>query len=346
MKDLKYLLAYVAPLSAFVGLYFQGWLSPGSFYVAFVFIPFVELFNEGNSDNFNEEVEQSKLADKFFDILLYLNVPILFALITYFLYTITYVSLSNWELFFSTLSVGIVTSTIGINVAHELGHRQSKIEQGLSKLLLTFALYTHFFIEHNRGHHKNVATPADPATSRLNEPLYAFWFRSVFLGYASAWKIEHDRLRKLDIPLLSWQNEMIRLQLFQVIYLLTIGLIFGPIAVLYAIAIGIVAFLLLETVNYVEHYGLQRKRLPNGKYESVQPWHSWNSNHDLGRIYLYELTRHSDHHFKSTRKYQILRSYDKSPQLPMGYPGSMLVSFLPPIWFKMMNKRVAELANT
>ncbi len=345
MKDLKYLLAYVAPISAFIGLYFQGWFAPGSFYVAFVIIPVIEIFRSGTADNFSEEEEDSKAKAIFFDVLLWFNLPLLYLLITYFFYTVTTVPLSTWELAFSTISVGILVSTIGINVAHELGHRQNKAEQFMSKALLTTALYTHFFIEHNRGHHKHVATHEDPATSRLNESLYTFWFRSTIFGYISAWKIENNRLRKMGKSPLSLQNEMIPLQAVQILYLILVGLAFGSIAIAYAIAIAVVGFLLLETVNYVEHYGLARKKLPNGKYESVQPWHSWNSNHDLGRIYLYELTRHSDHHFKSNRKYQVLRNFEDSPQLPYGYPASMLLSAIPPIWFKLMNRRVASLSK-
>jgi len=178
MKDLKYLLAYVAPISAFIGLYYQGWLAPGSFYVAFILIPILELFRKGSTENLSEEEEDSKVKAIFFDVLLWLNLPILYAVITYFLYTITYVPLSTSEIAFSILNVGILVSTAGINVAHELGHRQNKVEQFMSKALLTTALYTHFFIEHNRGHHKHVGTYEDPATSRLNESLYVFWFRS------------------------------------------------------------------------------------------------------------------------------------------------------------------------
>jgi len=345
MKDLKYLLAYVAPLSAFIGLYFQGWLAPGSFYVAFVIIPIIEIFHSGTTDNISVEEEESKAKALFFDVLLWINFPLLYFLIAYFFYTLTTNTLSTWEIVFSTISVGILVSTIGINVAHELGHRQNKAEQFMSKGLLTTALYTHFFIEHNRGHHKHVATYEDPATSRLNETLYAFWIRSTLFGYISAWKIENNRLRKIGKSPLSLQNEMIWLQSVQVIYLILVGLIFGAFAILYAVAIAVVGFLLLETVNYVEHYGLVRKKLASGKYESVQPWHSWNSNHDLGRIYLYELTRHSDHHFKANRKYQVLRNFKESPQLPYGYPGSMIISAIPPIWFKLMNSRVASLSK-
>ncbi len=343
MKDLKYLLAYVAPLSAFVGLYFQGWLSPGSFYIAFVIIPIFELFSSGSTDNLSEEEESSKKESLFFDILLYLNLPILFALVTCFLYTVTTLPLSNWEIFFSIINVGILVSTLGINVAHELGHRQNKWEQGVSKLMLMTALYTHFFIEHNRGHHMQVATPEDPASARYNEVIYTFWFRSTVFGYLNAWKLESKRLRNLGVSPYSLQNEMISLQLLQVVYLITIGVLFGGMAILYAVAIAVVGFLLLETVNYIEHYGLSRARLPNGKYEKIQPWHSWNSNHDLGRIYLYELTRHSDHHFKSNRKYQLLRNFEESPQLPFGYPGSMIIALIPPVWFVLMNKRVQAL---
>lgn len=342
MKDLKYLLAYLAPISAFVGLYLQGWFAPGSFYIAFVIIPFVELFRSGSTENLSEAEEDSKAKAIFFDVLLYLNLPILFALVSYFLYTITYVPLTNWEIFFSIFNVGILVSTIGINVAHELGHRQTKHEQLMSKMLLTTALYTHFFIEHNRGHHKNVATYEDPATARLNEVLYTFWFRSTINGYIGAWKLEATRLRNMGESIFSVKNEMIRWQLIQLAYLSIIGITFGPQAILFAIAIAVVGFLLLETVNYVEHYGLTRERLANGRYEQVQPWHSWNSNHDLGRIYLYELTRHSDHHYKASRKFQILRNFKESPQLPFGYPGSMLLSTIPPVWFKLMNKRVAS----
>jgi len=345
MKDLKYLLAYVAPISAFIGLYFQGWLAPGSFYVAFVIIPIIEVFRSGSSENLSETEEDSKVKAIFFDVLLWLNLPLLYLLISYFLYIVTTATLSTWEITFSIINVGIVVSTIGINVAHELGHRQNKVEQFMSKALLTTALYTHFFIEHNRGHHKHVATFEDPATARLNEPLYVFWFRSSIFGYIGAWKIEAKRLRKMGKSPISLQNEMITLQAVQILYLVLVGVAFGPIAVAYAIGIAVVGFLLLETVNYVEHYGLVRKKLPSGKYENVQPWHSWNSNHDLGRIYLYELTRHSDHHFKANRKYQVLRNFKESPQLPYGYPASMLISAVPPIWYRLMNRRVASISK-
>lgn len=340
LKDAKYIIAYIAPLAAFLGLYFRSWAAPGAIYVAFVIIPIIELFAIGNTDNLSSEEEDSKLKSSFFDLLLYLNIPILYGLIWYYFHILNVYELSIGELIGCTLNVGLIVGSIGINVAHELGHRSSKVEQFMSKLLLLSALYMHFFIEHNRGHHKHVATFEDPSSARLNENLYFFWIRSSVNGWINAWKLEGQRLQKSDQSVFSLKNEMLSFQIIQVLYLVLVGILFSWKIVPFAILIAIIGFLTLETVNYIEHYGLQRKKLPSGKYEMVQPWHSWNSNHDLGRIYLYELTRHSDHHFKANRKYQVLRHFDESPQLPFGYPGSMILSLVPPLWFKVMNAKV------
>ncbi len=345
MKDAKYIIAYVAPLAAFLGLYFRSWAAPGAIYIAFIIIPFIEIFAKGTSKNLSPEEEKDKLNAPFFDFLLYLNVPILYGLMFYYFHIINTFDLSILELIGCTLNVGLIVGSIGINVAHELGHRENKVEQFLSKFLLLSALYMHFFIEHNRGHHKHVATPEDPSSARFNENLYFFWIRSSVNGWINAWKLEKFRLEKSNLKNISLKNEMLVFQIIQMLYLLLIALIFSWKVVPFAILIAINGFLILETVNYIEHYGLQRKMLTTGKYETVQPWHSWNSNHDLGRIYLYELTRHSDHHYKANRKYQILRHFDEAPQLPLGYPGSMILSLIPPLWFKVMNPRIANLKN-
>ena len=342
-KDLKYFLAYLAPLAAFAGLYFKGWMSPGSVYIGFVIIPIFELFSKGNSENLTVDQEEEKLSSPLFDYILYLNVPILFGLIGYFFYLLQQEVFSSSELVWACFNVGLMVGTIGINVAHELGHRQKPFERFLAKTLLMTALYMHFYIEHNRGHHKFVATPEDPSSARFKESLYAFWFRSTTQTWLKAWKLEKERLAKQGVFSMNFKNEMLRFQIIQLIYLLAIGFVFGWKVIPFAIAIAVIGFLLLETVNYIEHYGLQRKLLANGKYEIVQPWHSWNSNHDLGRIYLYELTRHSDHHYKANRKYQILRHFDESPQLPLGYPGSMITALVPPLWFKLMNPLISKL---
>lgn len=340
-KDVKYLLAYTMPVAAFAGLHYQGAWSLGSIYVGFLVVPLLELVLPQAAENLTSEEETTKKDSLFFDVLLYLNIPILYGLIGMYFHTVVHDDLSTLEIIGLTFNVGLIVGTIGINVAHELGHRESRMAQLASKCLLIPALYMHFFIEHNRGHHKNVATPLDPASARKGESVYAFWVRSVIGSYRNAWQLERERLQKQGKAFWSIYNEMLRFQCIQVAYLLVVGLIWGWTMIGFAIAIAIVGFLMLESVNYIEHYGLRRKQLPGGRYEPVSPLHSWNSDHLLGRILLYELTRHSDHHYKSTRKYQVLRHIDESPQLPMGYPGAILLSLTPPLWFKIMDNRIA-----
>lgn len=344
-KDLKYLIAYIAPLAAFLGIYLQGAWSFSAVYVAFGLIPALDALAPKSAYNYSPEEENARLSNRFFDLLLYLNIPILFGLIGYYFNTIAGGGLAGYEVLGMTLSVGIIVGTIGINVAHELGHRNTWYEQGAAKILLLTAQYMHFFIEHNRGHHKNVATDEDPASARLGETLYAFWLRSVSGSYRNAWRLERERLEKKGKKAWSWQNEMVRFTVFQLSYLLAIGLIWGWRMPLYALAIAATGFLLLESVNYIEHYGLRRRKLPNGHYERVSPSHSWNSDHELGRIFLYELTRHSDHHYKATRKYQVLRHFDDSPQMPAGYPAAILLSLAPPLWFRVMDEKAKAAAR-
>jgi len=342
LRDAKYLIAYLAPLAGYLGIYYGGIWSFGSIYIAFVMIPLLEQFLPKSDENFPPEVEEKKAVSKFFDVLLYLNIPILYGLIAFFFWRISQGGLATYEIVGMICNVGLVIGTCGINVGHELGHRTTNSEQAMAKMLLLPALYMHFFIEHNRGHHKNVATPEDPASARLGESVYAFWWRSVTGGYRNAWKLESERLQRQGKPVLSWQNEMLRFQVYQIGYLVSVGLVWNWAMVGYAVAIGVFGFLMLECVNYIEHYGLQRAKLPTGRYEPTTPKHSWNSDHELGRIFLYELTRHSDHHYKATRKYQVLRHFDESPQLPLGYPASILASLVPPLWFGMMNDRVSR----
>ncbi len=340
MKDAKYLIAYVGPIAALLGLYFGGIWSFGIIYVGFVIIPIIEVFSTGTTKNLSEQEEESKLKSRFFDYLLYLNVPLLYGILWLYFTRITGSELTTFEYVGMTFNAGSAVGILGINVAHELGHRTTQFERFLSKTLLLPALYMHFIIEHNLGHHKNVSTPEDPASSRFGENIYAFFVRSVSLSYLDAWKIESQLLERKNVSFWSLNNRMIQYQLIQIIYLVVVGLLFGWAVLPLTLAVAVIGFLHLEAVNYIEHYGLQRKKLDNGRYETVKPHHSWNSNHELGRIFLYELTRHSDHHYKASRKYQVLRHFDESPQLPYGYPASVLMAFVPPLWFSVMNKRV------
>ena len=345
MRDLKYLIAYLAPVSAYLAVLWQGGWSFATVVVAFVFIPLAELVAPQSSKNLSEEAAEKKAASPLFDLLLYLNVPLHFVLLWLYFRAVTSGGAAVWEVVGMTLSVGVVMGTIGINVAHELGHRVKKYEQLLAKALLTTALYTQFNIEHNRGHHLWVGTPKDPSTALLGESLYRFWPRSIFGVYRNAWRLENNRLRRDGKAAFSFSNEMVWFQIAHLAYLGLVWWQFGWTGVGFAVAVALLGILLLETVNYIEHYGLARRQLESGRYERVTPRHSWNSNHEVGRIFLYELTRHSDHHYKATRKYQVLRHFDESPQLPYGYPTSMLLATVPPLWFSLMDKRARAVQN-
>lgn len=340
MKDFKYLLAYILPLSAVLALAWRGPWVWTTVVLSFGIIPLLELWMPKSIANIAVEDEENRSMRGWFDILLYLNLPLLFGIVLGYLWLVEYQPLRPAEITGLTLGTGIIVGAIGINVAHELGHRSTRYEQRMAKWMLLTALYQHFFIEHNRGHHKNVATDLDPASARLGEPVYTFWIRSVAGSWRNAWRLEHERLQKAGIKVWSRHNEMLRFQLWQTLWLLGIGLFLGVKALSGALAIALIGILLLETINYIEHYGLRRRLLPSGRPEPVTPAHSWNSNHELGRIFLYELTRHSDHHYKSSRKYQILRHLGESPQLPYGYPASLLLALAPPLWFRVMDCRI------
>ncbi len=342
MKDLKYLAAFSIPVMAVIGLLSKGpWVYLTPFY-AFVIIPLLELVFPVDTDNLSSEESENKLKKQLFDWLLYLNLPVVYALVFLGLYQVLNDGIEIYELIGMCLSLGIVLGVNGINVGHELGHRQQTNERFIGKALLLPSLYMHFYIEHNHGHHLHAATPEDPATARYNQSVYSFWFTSVFRQYINAWKIQKKLLKNSHNTVFSVKNDMLWYTVFQLGYLIAIFLVFGTIGLLFAVASAVIGFLLLETVNYIEHYGLMRLKTKSGRYERVKEIHSWNSNHVIGRIVLYELTRHSDHHYKSSKKYQVLDCHNESPQMPYGYPTSMVLAMVPPIWFSIMNKRVPK----
>ena len=340
MKDLKYLLAYLTPFCFFTGLYFLGPLSWLTIFFAFVMVPIIDQLGTISEENLTTLEVEDKLKDRFFDWLLYLNLPLVYLAIAGTIYVLSSPALETYEIAGIIVSLGSLLSAMGINVGHELGHRSSKFEQTLSKLLYLPSHYIHFFIEHNKGHHKNVATPLDPATARKGQSLYAFWIQSVVGAYRSAWTIENNRLRRSDQSVLTWNNQMIRFTIYQIGYWFIILVISSPMITALLMIAGVLSFLQLETINYVEHYGLQRRLLSSGRYERVQSHHSWNANYPFGRILLYELTRHSDHHFIASKRYQILDHHTNAPELPYGYPASMIASMIPPLWYSIMDEKV------
>lgn len=342
LQDLKYLSAFSIPAVAIFSLWMgESWAYFTPVF-AFVLIPIMELLLPVNTENLDKETADSKLKNKFFDVLLYLNLPIVYGIIGYFLRSLSWADYSTSAIIGYTFSVGIVLGANGINVAHELGHRKTAWERTLSKILLLPAQYMHFYIEHNFGHHLHAATENDPASAAYNQSVYSFWFTSTTRQYRNAWQIQKRLLKADNLSFFSLKNDMFWYLLLQLAYFGVCFAFFGLMGLLLAAVIALVGILLLETINYIEHYGLRRTKTKSGRYERVSEIHSWNSNHVLGRVILYELTRHSDHHYKASKKYQVLEYHEVSPQLPFGYPTSMVLAMVPPLWFSIMNKRVPK----
>ena len=340
ISDFKYLMAYSIPLTALVGLYFGGyWLFTTPFYI-FVIIPTVELILTRYGVDELETHRAEKGIHSLFDLMLYLNIIIVFGLLIYSLNKIITFEYFSIEFLGSLLSMGLVMASNGINVAHELCHRTKTLERFLGKFLLIPSLYMHFYLEHNYGHHLKVATKEDPVTAKYNEPIYTFWISAIKGELLGAIKIQKNRLKRNNNSFFSIYNDMFWYGVIQLSYILLVFILFGLKGLIFCLLSALFSILMFESVNYIEHYGLLRKKLSSGRYERVQERHSWNSNHIFGRIVLYELTRHSDHHRIAETEYQNLNSIDHSPQLPYGYPTSILLSFIPVIWFKLMNPRV------
>ena len=340
---------YASPLLIYAGALFAffstGWVIWLPLLYTWVFIPLLELFLKPDQSNLSQAEEELAKKSKVYDILLYAIVPLQYIALTCFLLSVQNMQQPLVDLTGKVLVMGLLCGTFGINVGHELGHRIKPFEQWLARMLLLSSLYMHFYIEHNKGHHKRVATPEDPSSARMGEMVYAFFFRTIIYSYASAWHISNRDTKKKGYPKFSLHNEMLLFQLVQIGFIILIIAFFGWFAGALFIAAAFNGILLLETVNYIEHYGLVRRSLGEGKYERAMPAHSWNSNHIIGRVMLFELSRHSDHHYLASRKYQVLRHHEGSPQMPTGYPGMMILALCPPAWFYVMNKRIAALQH-
>lgn len=339
-KSFKYLtpfVLYILAMLAFTKTGVYCWLP---LLYSFFAIPIIELLvkpDPGNMDKVEEELAKN---DKSYDLILYLAVVMQYYSLWLFFHTIGQPGVSGWELAGRTITMGLLCGTFGINVGHELGHRVNSFEQTLAKALLLTSLYMHFFIEHNKGHHKHVATPHDPSTAKLNQTVYAFWLQTLRGTYMSAWRIAIADARKKGNTMPALNNEMFLFQWIQLGFIVSIYLFFDTTAMIAFLTAAVIGALLLETVNYIEHYGLNRSQTTDHQYERVKPHHSWNSNHVIGRLMLFELSRHSDHHYLASRKYQILRHIDEAPQMPTGYPGMIILSLVPPLWFKVIHQQM------
>jgi alkane 1-monooxygenase len=274
-----------------------------------------------------------------FRLAAWLAVPAQAMVLGWGLWNVTRPSVSAIELVGYIVAVGITGGVIGITVAHELIHRPDRGDRWLGGALLVMVFYLHWAIEHVSGHHRRVATREDPATARLGEALHAFIVRSVSQGFVSAWRIEAARNRRRGVtsPL---RNRVIPSVFASCLLATAFGVGLGPRAALFFLAQSAVAIGFLETVNYIEHYGLERRQLKPGVYERVTPLHSWNASQWLTNAVLFNLQRHSDHHAVAARPYYQLRHHAEAPQLPAGYAGMALLALVPPLFRRVMNPRV------
>ncbi len=350
IRNVGFLTAFIIPLLVISGYYMGGWWNFTALAFSFIILPILDQLAGVDRSNVPESEAHEKSEARYYRFVTYVWTWVQLAFLFWGAYAVSTGKLNDtieWVAFI--MSYALVTGGIGITVAHELGHKKSALERFYGKLLLLTVCYMHFYIEHNRGHHVAVATPADPATARTNESFYRFWLRSVFGGYVHAWELETERLVRKKQPVLGIHNEMLWFAflplLFSFLLTATTSLILKrwtwevPV---FFFSQSLVAFTLLELVNYVEHYGIVRREIAAGKFEKVNPLHSWNASHLLSNFFLFQLQRHSDHHAFAFKRYQVLNHYDESPQLPFGYPTMIILALVPPLWFALMNKRLAR----
>ena len=323
-------------LYSLTGWGISWWYGP---ILIFMIFPIVDWLGGIDDSNPPDWILKALEEDKYYRYITYAFVPIQFASFIWACWMWAYGDLSTLDSVGLALTVSMV-SGIAIAVAHELGHKKEKLERWLAKISLAQTFYGHFFIEHNRGHHVRVSTPEDPASSRMGENFYEFWPRTVFGSLRSAWRLESARFERLGKSKWSIKNDLLNAWLMSIVLFAAVILIFG-VEILPFVAIqAFFGFSLLEVVNYVEHYGLGRQRSDDGRYERVRPAHSWNSNNTWSNVGLYHLQRHSDHHAHPTRRYQALCDMEDAPVLPTGYAGMIVFALVPPVWNRVMDKRL------
>lgn len=321
------------------------WIGP---LLVYILLPILDIFFGPDGENPPDEVMERLENDKYYRYCTYIYIPfqLVSLVLACYLWSATDLSwlgidggLGLISKIGLAISIGCVAG-IGINTAHELGHKKDDLERWLSKITLAQSFYGHFYIEHNRGHHVRVATPEDPASSRFGESFWTFLPRSVWGSLRSSWSLEKARLDRLGKKPWTIRNDVLHSWLMSVVLFGALVAVFGLSVLPFLVLQAVFGFCLLETVNYLEHYGLKRRRLDSGRYERAAPEHSWNSDHICTNIFLYHLQRHSDHHANPTRRYQTLRSMDGAPNLPSGYASMIILAYAPPLWRKVMDPKV------
>jgi alkane 1-monooxygenase len=332
------------PVLPFAG----GWLASLTGWTAFwwmgplwifVLIPVLDTLAGTDASNPPDWAVPQLESDRYYRWCVYLYIPLQLVGFVWGARIVAGGALSPVSQLGLALTVGTVAG-VGINTAHELGHKRERVERRLSKVALAQSGYGHFYVEHNRGHHTNVSTPGDPASARFGESFWAFLPRTVVGSLRSAWTLAAGAQRRKGQRVWSLRNDVLNAWALSVVLFGVAIALYGPVVLPYAVVQAVFGFSLLEVVNYIEHYGLLRQRVANGRYERCRPEHSWNSNNIVSNLVLYHLERHSDHHANPTRRYQSLRHFDEAPQLPSGYALMIGLAYFPPLWRRVMDHRV------
>ncbi|CAM4083575.1 Alkane 1-monooxygenase [Mycobacterium basiliense] len=323
------------------------WIGP---FLLYLLLPVLDLFFGPDGQNPPDEVMERLENDKYYRYCTYAFIPfqMISLMLACYLWTadnLSWLGLSGGLGLVSKIglmmTIGVVGG-VGINTAHEMGHKRENLERWLSKITLAQTLYGHFYIEHNRGHHVRVSTPEDPASARFGESFWMFLPRSMFGSLKSAWELEKTRMQRIGKSSFSLHNDVLNAWIMSIVLFSGLTAVFGWQVLPFLIIQALYGASLLESVNYLEHYGLLRQRTASGRYERCAPVHSWNSDHIVTNIFLYHLQRHSDHHANPLRRYQTLRSMDGAPRLPSGYATLITLTYIPPLWRKVMDHRVIE----
>jgi len=335
-----FLLPFLLPPLLLFGVELGGIWAFLPLVVVFGLIPIVDLIIGQDYKNPDESILPDLINSRFHLWLLYAWVPIQLAVLVWGVWRVTQ-GIDPLTFTGLVLSVGVITGGIGITVAHELGHKRSPFDQALARILLITVAYLHFLVEHNRGHHARVATPDDPATARFGESFYRFYPRTVIGSWTSAWHLEKERMQRLGLGFFHRRNQMLWAIVGPLTLAVAFSIIAGPLGLVFFIGQAFIGFTLLELVNYIEHYGLERQPRDDGYYEKVTIQHSWNASDRLTNYMLFNLQRHSHHHAHSITPYQALRHFDESPQLPTGYAGMIVIALVPPLWRRVMDPRAS-----
>lgn len=312
--------------------------------ISYGLMPLLDWLIGEDRNNPPEAVVPQLEAARYYRWLTWVTVPLHFIALVGCAWWVGTHSLSWWAVLMFAYVAG-TGSGLGINTGHELGHKHTVVEQWLARLVLAVPAYGHFTVEHGRGHHRSVATPEDHASARMGESIYRFALRELPGGIRRAWKLESQRLARRGKSAWSMHNTL--LQSYAVTAALQLGLVYayGWVMLPFLALHNMGAWWQLTSANYVEHYGLLRQRMANGRYEVPRPHHSWNANHLVSNLALFHLQRHSDHHAYPSRRYQALRHFEQLPQLPTGYFGMFPLAYVPALWFKIMDPRLLALPH-